>query len=196
MSAQGKVDPARGWMFVEKLLAEEEALRVESLGDEDLDRELRDGGYDPVTVPSVEDLLARAKARAAERARAVEPARVVPIATPGRSRWAVLLAAAAFALLAAVILTSGRDEKRATIGPDNEWAPLPPPPGPHEKAEALRDEAVASCTRWFWAECRTKLDDAKKLDPAGEGADRVRALREQIAAGLNPDAGRDKPPFK
>jgi hypothetical protein len=75
------------------------------------------------------------------------------------------------------------------IGPDNDWQPLRPAPPPQMRAENLRDEAVAACDGWLWALCRNKLDEAQKLDPAGESEPRVQAAREQVRAGLNPDTG-------
>jgi hypothetical protein len=64
MSTPDKPDLVRGWLFVEKLLAEEELERIENMSEEELDRELRNLG---VRVPSVEELVAGAEARARKK---------------------------------------------------------------------------------------------------------------------------------
>jgi|HubBroStandDraft_1064217.scaffolds.fasta_scaffold113801_2 hypothetical protein len=213
MSAHEEIDHARGWLFVEKLLAEEDARRVESLTDEELDKELRAGGYDPALVPSAEDLLARVEARATERAaremasEAREPARVVVLSKRRPIRLTLLLVAAMFALLLvvmaardpAVVAFFKHDHPPAEIGPDNEWAPLKPPapPTPAQKeAEALRDEAVTRCDHMQWSLCRFNLDYAKALDPAGEDSPRVQKARSQLPAVDETPYSDDKPPGK
>jgi hypothetical protein len=205
MSAHDKLDLARGWMFMEKLIADEDAARVEGLSRAELEQELRDAGYDPARVPTAEQLLAHAEARAAERARAneaTEGARVLALAARKRTFRIAMLAAAMFALVVAVMAIKGPAIVEALfkhgterIGPDNDWQLLRPSPPPQMRAENLRDEAVAACDGWLWVRCRNKLDEAQKLDPAGESEPRVQAARQQIEAGLHPDGG-DKPRSK
>jgi len=64
MSTPDKPDLVRGWLFVEKLLAEEELERIENMSEQELDRELRNLG---VWVPSVEELVFGAEARARKK---------------------------------------------------------------------------------------------------------------------------------
>jgi hypothetical protein len=58
-----KPDPARAWLFVQKLLDEEEIERIGKLSEEELDRELRALGIEPSRLPSAEELLAKAGCR-------------------------------------------------------------------------------------------------------------------------------------
>jgi hypothetical protein len=62
-----KPDPARAWLFVQKLLDEEEIERIGKLSEEELDRELRALGIEPSRLPSAEELLAKAAERAKRR---------------------------------------------------------------------------------------------------------------------------------
>ncbi len=58
------------------------------------------------------------------------------------------------------------------------------PPANREMAEAQRNMAEESCARKDWVACKASLDEAAKLDPAGEGEPRVQTARKEIAAGL------------
>ena len=46
-----------------------------------------------------------------------------------------------------------------------------------ERAAALRHSATEACGDHRWGECRNGLDDARELDPPGEGMPEVKALR-------------------
>jgi hypothetical protein len=207
VSEPNEIDPARAVAFVERLLAEEMAESVESMSDERVAAELRKGGVDPARIPSAEQLLARVEPRAAvgpdgaKEAGSRGAGRVVALDERRRTRWVLMLAAAMFVLVVVVVIKQvpaivaywrhGTHDK-FQIGPDNDWVPPRGPPTPHEQAEALRDEAVAACEGWLWAMCRGKLDEAQKLDPAGESAERVQAARREILEKLNPDGGDGK----
>jgi hypothetical protein len=67
--------------------------------------------------------------------------------------------------------------ERPQITPDNERAP---PPTPHELAEKLHDDAMGHCAVSSWASCKDKLDEAARLDPAGDSEPRVQRAREAI----------------
>jgi hypothetical protein len=208
VSAPDKLDTARGWMFIESLLAKDEAERIEKLSDAELAAEMRREGDDPARAPSGEELLARVAARAARRsaeqpfvARAVpsvpaRPLKPPPAAHQKPSRLAWLLAAALVlgALLIVVVKAPAIVAyfQGLQIGPDNERIP---PPTPHELAEKLRDDAMGHCAQASWSTCKEKLDEAAKLDPAGESEPRVVQAREAIDATARPhDAPtRDKP---
>jgi hypothetical protein len=73
-------------------------------------------------------------------------------------------------------------------GPDIDAAPAPPTTIEHGRARRLRYEAGHACATARWAACEAKLDEARGLDPAGEGGERVKALREAIEAAR--DSGR------
>lgn len=58
-----EVDLVRLWLFIEDRLAEDEVARVEALSDEDLDEELRKAGWDPRSMVSFDEVMARARLR-------------------------------------------------------------------------------------------------------------------------------------
>ena len=173
-------DPARGWMFVEKLLAEEaeeEAKRVANLTDEALDAEIRKRGGDPERVPTAEHYLAKATARAAKTA-APAPATPAPATQRDapvvwiRRRWRTALIVLAATLVAAF----------AAIYVATEPPPVAAPPTDKEMAEGDREIAVETCAEKDWWACKQYLDRAAALDPAGESEPRVQKARAEIAA--------------
>jgi hypothetical protein len=64
VSTPDKTDHARGWLYAEGLLLEDEIARLEKTSEAEIDAELRAGGIEPGSVPSLEELLARAGALA------------------------------------------------------------------------------------------------------------------------------------
>lgn len=68
------------------------------------------------------------------------------------------------------------------VGP----APLPEPPSAPERAAALRREALEACAEERWQPCLDQLDEARRLDPAGEAATEVQRARERANRGLAP----------
>ena len=187
MSSQEKPDLVRGWLYVEDLLGEDEAERVAKLSAEEVRAELRAEGLDPEQVPSAEDFLARAEAKAARRAAVPRLAPVVPLAPTRRAsrvpRLPWLVAAGFLLLLGGLAATEGGAivawlrQAPEPILPDNEKGP---PPTPHELADKLRDEANAACDGKLWGLCGDKLDEATKLDPAGDSEPRVAQMRAAI----------------
>jgi hypothetical protein len=184
MSTPGKPDPARGWQFVEKLLAEEEIARIEKMSPDEVEREMRAEGLDPSRVPSTEELVAGAEARAARNGRTrkagAEPgaANVVPLPTrPKRSRRLIVLVAAALGALV-LIMVMKRSEDNAATGQRG-----------RERAENLRDIAMKECAEARWSSCKDWLDAARRLDSAGEAEPRVVEARRAIAQAPRADAG-------
>jgi hypothetical protein len=55
-----------------------------------------------------------------------------------------------------------------------------------EQAAALRRSATEACRDHHWGQCRSVLDDARELDPPGEGTLEVKALRKAIDEGTAP----------
>jgi hypothetical protein len=177
---RGKVDHARGWAYVEGLLAEEDA-----------------GTSTPSeSPPSLERLLAKAQELAKKSAasggtpsvmevRPLEGARR-PNTTTARVRRTMWLAAAALGALLSVFALRNRAAIEAAlegepIKPDDEWLPWKPTPTPNERAAPIRQQAFAACGAALWSTCEAKLDEARQIDPAGESAPPVVAARTAIA---------------
>ena len=189
MSPTEKPDPVVGALFVANLVADEESARIESLSEEELLAEMQREGEAPPPATSVDDLLAKVTARAAQQgrvARAPEPAATAksPAAPEGRvaplpqRRPRMAWWAAAAASIAAIVGAAAL-EGPAVVAHFR-------PPTPEEKAEGLRDEAIADCARGSWGPCAQRLDEAARLDPAGESAERVQKAREAIAKATHP----------
>jgi hypothetical protein len=183
MSASDKPDLARGWLRAEKLL-EQEADRLATISDEDFEREM-DALPDPARVPTAEELLARGAARAEERLEGTagtSGAKVtaLPVRSRTASRMVWLVAAALGALvIAVVVLVLRRDDVALPYGQTQQ-----------QRADELREGAYAACDKGQWRACEDQLDDAKKLDPAGDAAPRVQAARAAAIQGLHPETGR------
>jgi DNA-directed RNA polymerase specialized sigma24 family protein len=112
-----------------------------------------------------------------------------------RTRWA-----AALALLVAigvVIVFALRKRPKEEIAPlpsplivpSAPLAPLPPPlqeATPEERAADLRRDALEKCDARRWRECIDGLDDASRIDPAGDSAPAVQAQRRAAEDALAP----------
>jgi hypothetical protein len=119
---------------------------------------------------------------------------VVPLTPRKRMPWVVWMAAAIVgALVLALVATNsaaivalfrGTDEiRRDDLGPQRE--------GVQQRALTLRDEAERACRGKLWGTCEEKLDEAMKLDPAGESEARVWNMRSAIAESWQRDAAPD-----
>jgi hypothetical protein len=195
MSTPEKDDPARGWLFIEKLRLDDEVQRLEGMSDDEVRAEL---GIEAAQIPSAEKLMAKAHEREtrartkADGASSQGPA-VASLESTRRARLVppvVWLLAAAAVLLA--ILVTKKDQIVALFqGPPKpvlpQPAPSPPPPSPQELAAGPRGDAQKACAAGEWAACADKLDEAKKLDPASEGLPAVLQMRELIRNGLLED---------
>jgi hypothetical protein len=195
VSKPNKPDLARGWLFVEKLLAEDENKRLAEASDEDVAREMSEKWVEPSRVPSAEELLARAMDRAAKRGASMGPASSATVkARPvpaRRRRWVPVLAAAAIGGLAIAVAIKWSEPPVAHPGPHDD-AGSQPELTPQERAATLREKAFAACGAARWAECGGRLDDAKRLDPAGEDDVGVKATRAAVAASKSADGGMGK----
>jgi hypothetical protein len=110
-----------------------------------------------------------------------EPVRLAP-RTPRRAPRVVWLLAAALALGIVVIAVARAPAiiayfRGPEITPDNERYV---PPTPHELAEKLRNDAMGHCAVASWASCKDKLDEAARLDPAGDSEPDVLRARAAI----------------
>jgi hypothetical protein len=172
VSTPDKQDPARAWVRAEDLLAQEEAERIEKLSGEELRAEMRKDGIDAARVPSGQELIERAMARAATQRAPVAPAVTPMRRRPSRVVW-LLAAALGVPIVAIAVLAYVRRPGNLASGV--------PWPTPREMAEKLRDEAVENCAEGAWAACRGRLDEAARLDPGGESEERVQKARGEIA---------------
>nr|AYM54106.1 hypothetical protein [Chondromyces catenulatus] len=115
-----------------------------------------------------------------------------------KERWlAELAAVAALAVLAFVLYrVLSRAPQPEVIRPDDVPAPAPLEPpleSPLDKARALRTDALRRCEAQDFRGCIERLDDAAKLDPAGEIEPAVRDARERARRALDDDAVRSPP---
>jgi hypothetical protein len=191
MTAERKPDPVQDWRLGEKIL-DEEAERLATMSDDEFDREM---AKLPALSrpPSVEELMARGKARAADKAKAAQVAASASRVTDGkggakanvlplrakRTKLVVWLAAAAVGGLAIAMLVRRPDGNVASG-----YTP------PEVRAAEMRDAALAACTRQEWSACEATLDAAKRLDASGEKEPRVIAARAAIDRAVRLDAGR------
>lgn len=178
-----EVDHVRGWAFVEGLP-----------GGEDEQEGAR-------KVPSLQRLIARAEELAREEARGVQAraveARAPEVARPGgeraKARWrGVWLVAAALGLMLLVFAALNGAAivaffKGEEIRPDDPWLPWKPAPAPEQRAARLRNQAFKACREQRWSACEAELDEARRLDPAGESAAPVVEARKAIVEGKAPE---------
>jgi hypothetical protein len=177
MSEPGKPDPARGWRFVEKLLAEEGLERLDKASDEEVERQMRAQGVQTSRVPSAEELLEKAAARAKRRQAkgtyatidADRAAKVVATPVPPkRVRWVPILAAAAMGAVGVAVAVNRPGEDAAGGA------------SARARAAKLRDEGIAACAAAEWTACEERLDGARALDEEGEKDPRVIAARKAM----------------
>ena len=195
MKKADKPEPARAWMYAEKLLADEEIERIGKLSDHDLVEEMRAEGKDPARVPSAEDLMAGALARSRAKADVARPSpprrpvdggedpktQVRPLRSkkPNIIAW---LAAAAIGAMVLGVIVMNRPPTTVAHGLDAGGGVATP----QERAANLRDEGLAACRSQVWDTCEKRLDDAKQLDPDGENDPRVVEARKAVARARHP----------
>jgi hypothetical protein len=193
-----KRTPEEVFAAIEEQGHDDEAERILALGDQDLDRELHQAGFDPAAVRARgraigEEMKTRAAApEVAPVASATPAAPAVPAAdakvVPLRARRWIVPAAVAVASAAAsvaLILSDQPDHPTTpeTSGPPGPAAGQVPPPA---SAAELRAQARAACDRQAWAECLAKLDAARAVDPAGDGDLWVQTARATAKQALGP----------
>jgi DNA-directed RNA polymerase specialized sigma24 family protein len=124
-----------------------------------------------------------------------------------KERWlAELAAVAALGLLIVIVVRWLRapDQPREAIVPDvPTTAPIAPePPSDLERARTLRADALKRCEARSWRACLDGLDEAARLDPAGDQAESIQRARTEARSRLqeqeNPKAppNDEKPPEK
>ncbi len=107
-----------------------------------------------------------------------------------RERWHRELALASVLVLVIVVgwIVARRDGPHAPpIAHD--------PPRVIPRAEILRGEAESECARGAWRACLDKLDEAKRLDPAGDETPKMRESRRAAERALEPPPPPIAPPI-
>ena len=111
-----------------------------------------------------------------------------------KERWLAELAAVAAIALFTLLLW------RALRGPNDQPEarpePTPPPPrledpSPLERARALRADAFEECTRAEWRPCLDHMNEAAKLDLAGDAASEVQEVRSRANKALDDERARE-----
>jgi hypothetical protein len=173
-------DPDRGARFLEKLL-EDDPAHLDVATDDEVERMMDAAGVEVKSVPTADELIALADRHAREQAPAPAP--------PPRSRarrMSPVAIAAVLVLGAGGIVTLLNSAaivaylKGEPIGPDRPWSPPSATATPQELAAAMRADAFAACDAQKWGECTRKLDEARRIDPAGEADPRVTAARKAV----------------
>jgi hypothetical protein len=196
-----KRTPAELWTAIERVADEAELARIDALGDEELDRELRQAGIDPDAAAGVvKEGLSRSRAPAPLGVTSAEarsqPAPSASRNTPGPRgsrganepraravRWVAWAAAAALVGAVALVLAR-RDDGVAQPAPAD--AAPRDPEAQRREAARLRAEASDACARSQWTRCEENLDQARALDPAGEADPSVARLRDAVRAAARP----------
>jgi len=105
-----------------------------------------------------------------------------------RARWAVQAAAIVAAISVVVLAIFLLRRREAPVAHD--VPPVPSSakiqPDPIADGRALRRGALDACDRHEWDACVKGLDEAAKLDPAGDADDSVKKAREAVAAAKAP----------
>jgi|SRR5579859_5219113 len=158
-----KRSPSEVWAALEESALDDEMDAVLAMTPEERRRELREAGFD------LEKVHARADALG------TEPTRPDPVVVlrPKRRRLAVVVAGVALAAGIALVV-------------DRALAPAPvaahhSEEAPAERARALRQEAREACAARSWARCKDELNEARDLDPDGDQAPEIQALRHAAA---------------
>lgn len=200
MNAPGKTDLAQDWRLALKI-RDEEVDRLAQLSDEDFERAMAELPQ-PTRVPTIEELTLGSGHRPAAAGSSPSLDRRVQAADafeePRSVSPVVWFLAAAFAL----VLGAGFANRDAVVAffkgpapaPMHEPSPAPTrEPSPAEQAEVVRVDAQKACAQDDWAACGAKLDQAARLDPAGDGRPGVQQMRKSISDGLRQDNREDKP---
>jgi hypothetical protein len=205
----------RAFELIEDLVDEEDFEASGKASPEALRAELAELGIDPERLRAkVDRVLAEAGTSPAAGAGAGASAgsgKVIPIARATKRRvWPVMALVAAAAVVVLVLAGGGGRAIVAYFSPEPEPSstqrpktlPQGPPQTPEQYAAGLRKQGLDSCQRGYYEDCAQKLDEAQKIDPAGENAPEVQLARQEIADYEHPpdasapmDAGLVKPPF-
>ncbi|MGH7440109.1 MAG: hypothetical protein ACRENE_30835 [Polyangiaceae bacterium] len=219
MSESRKLEPHEAFDVLERIAMRDEAERIAKLDEAGLARELAGAGRTLEGERAKGKALLEkleGRATAAVAVTVAEPVPSEPRTTSGfrsrsGSRWSAsthggrrptlvwLLAAALFMALAVAFV-----ERQAIVArfkpepvliepvPSTEKLPAPAPT-PQAVALAVRHDAWLACKQMNLEVCETKLDEARKLDPAGENTQAVDAMRRFIFEKRLPPPPKDDP---
>jgi hypothetical protein len=187
--------PPVTWETIEEVADQVELDRWAAMSDDEVDAALRDAKVDPARL----ERLGRVARGGPAAARSTEGSKVASLDEARRRRerwtkWAVVAAAAAVVL---VVLAAKRRDIQAWLSPEpiqkDHWTEPSPDdlrkkvagepslaPPDYARANELRKQALAACERKAYDACEKGLDEAKKLDPAGEDQPRVGKARALI----------------
>ncbi len=201
--------PEEQWDALVRFGDAEEARALAEMTPEQVDAALEAHGYDLDQVDLDSEAFAAAllgdeapPADPPDEPRVVEAVDALPILDfakerrERRPRWVVALVAA----VAVLVLVAGTNvvmvlvEEPQAAPPDAPFIADPPPRVPVRSpeelaAEDLRRDAREACEGAAWSACVAKLDEAKRLDPKGEGEPAVQEERTRAAAGMKEEQG-------
>ena len=189
---------------------------VLAMSPDEVDRELRASGLDPEAVNAMGRATAEAAlAKVLERMGPPVPpaptsapgahgphepaiARDAATAGPPVPGAATSLALAILGVVALVIIAlivvfigPGRQAPRPhdTVVPSTDASARPTEETSPDRliAKSLREDATRACAKTEWAACLDALEDARRLDPAGEETPLVKVLRKAARDGLRQD---------
>jgi hypothetical protein len=178
------------WQQLVDEAGEEAIERAASVSVAQAEKELAKAGFDVAAERAKADALMRqlespdsGKVAIAVPPREPPMALVTHVPKPEREarKWspafvaaATLAAGAAIVIFLTVILPRIRGDQITANQTEASTA------SPKEQAAILRRSATALCREHRWDDCRQALDDARAMDPAGDGASEVRTLRKTI----------------
>jgi hypothetical protein len=168
---------------------EAEIERAASVSVEQAEAELAAAGFDV----AAERAKANAFLEALERGESTAPA-TAPAPAPPKRRTAprevvFRLAGVAASAAAGAALYAGLQQPLGLTGNSSHGGTTTSAPSDADLALAadLRRQAAAACDATHWSVCLADLDKARAVDPGGDDAPTVKALRDHaIAAILNP----------
>jgi hypothetical protein len=190
--------PEELWQQLVDEAGEEEIERAASISVAQAEKELAEAGFDVAAERArAEEFLrfrdkegsASAEKSSTEKSRAEKPSAEKPSAEASglRVRWRRPARVAAFAGAALAVFCAGMNGRALAawiagqpVQPGDVWLPWKPARTPWQHAVVLRMEALDACAKQDWDTCRRKLDEARVIDPAGEGSPSVQEARRRI----------------
>jgi hypothetical protein len=190
------------WSALEKEALEgDDAERAGAMSVEDAVKELAEAGVDAEKVKAearaFRTELDRNIAGREQAAEAAARARARRLRAPRRAALFVGLAAALVVCVAAAYAAwvRGHPKLHAPALPASKSAPSAPPPAPSSEliAPELRRQAFEACDAKRWPKCLSLLQQARDVDPAGDGDRRVQSARREAMEHLD-EKGADQWP--
>jgi hypothetical protein len=191
-----KPTPEEVLRAIEDSELDEESDRIAKMTPEEIRRDLQDAGFDLAEVHAKADALHERMQRGSIEARVkeLETEGRKRSLRPGKRRRPIVLWVAAAATVAVggggVIYAVVRGTPQAPSTPPEVPTTTAPPVDLVAAAE-LRRKGYAACDAQLWRECLARLDEAKRVDPAGDTAPDVLVARQKAALGI--ENGTKKP---